>query len=1401
MKRLTILCLAVVVTVIHATTAVAAVFAPNPNNSVLAILPLPDGGSVIGGQFGQVGGASRYAIARLEADGTVDAGFTPAVNGRVRALALHTGGRILIGGEFTEIDGAPREVLARLNADGSVDTSFASHVYEQADGAVPRVDGIIVQPDGKILVSSGFTSVDGQPRAGIARLNADGTLDEGFVPVFAGSDLHESGSPVASAALQADGKIVIGGYMSTGSGSVHVQRLHSDGSLDGSFSNEVVNGWVNKIVVQGDGRIILAGRFTLPYPKLVRLQSNGSLDTGFDAGMRLDMVEVYALKLQTDGKLVVAGSTAYASTGYPAPPVVRLTAGGSSDPDFVRTRIRYGNVLSAAVQDDGKILVGGFFYEVDDHPRANLARLSPDGSIEVPEYTVTPVAGPNGQLTPSTPQSIPEGGTASFDVRPAPGHVLGSISGCNGSLNGARYVTGPITADCSVTATFVASSQTFTISAQVLRGSISPTGPVTVPVNEVASFTLTPDPGFYFDVVSGCAGTLSGNIYTTGPVTADCTITTTFIAPAGAVLTGTPQTTGTELPFAQPLKVRVLSGYPVLTTPVKGVEVRFQTPASGAGATVSSESAVTDANGEVTVNATANGVGGGYVVKAVVAGLESTPYFFILNNEAADGPGIELAVTLTTDPPPACGASNELEVEPGTPVNYCFSITNRTASALTRHSLQHLPWSYFWTLDSDQALYLKEIVIPSQATVRHHVVLAAGAEDLDQRFRWTSFAGKPGYHVNASANEPFRDISATGTPVVSARYGVADLPMPFPLTFFGTIFGPEANDHLCIHNSGAIRLVPGLYVACPSTANQTLVPPFVGDNEAIEGNDTDGILPHWDLLGDNGRVYMQVFGDSPRRSLVVQWNRKDHASLPNPADGITFQAIIDESVGTIRYVYRDLDFNNPSGQPLNNGRSARIGLLGTNLGIDAIIDVQPPLQDGQAIVFTPTPKPHTAVAETRLHVGTPRIQAPLSMTAVAAPGASVARTLPIANIGNLPLAWSLDQAAPNAHFPQTPRRLVSQADSGIDREKERERSIAHTTFGAEARSFEVPAYGAMQAVTTNSLGGSNYVTFNLNDPARFIGMPFNAVGTQGGDFIGDDFTKHYILFSPDQGDSTYLYVLDYATSDVRAIGGQLHGVDERRLSGMAWDRTTSTLFASSSSNGPCDEQNPSVGSTLYAIDHQTGAMRVVAPIVFDDGIARCVSDIAVSPDGLMYGLDVMDDALVAIDKTSGRAAAIGSLGVNIRWTNSIDFDDTTGVLYLAAGYYPGYGTTVGGVYTIDTMTGLAQRIAAYPQLPNQPLNGYLQVDALAIARAGGACAHPGDIPWLTFDVWQGSTQPGQTSSVRVILDASGLAPGEYAANICISSNDRSRSLLAIPLTFTVDAAHEAIFRNGFESMP
>ncbi|MCX7680516.1 MAG: hypothetical protein N2508_00875, partial [Anaerolineae bacterium] len=111
--------------------------------------------------------------------------------------------------------GQTRNYIGRLNADGTLDAAFNP-------GAGERVHTLALQADGKILVGGWFDTLGGQPRNNIGRLNASGTLDAAFNP--------GANSWVGTLAVQTDGKIVVGGGFTTLGGQTryYIGRLTND---------------------------------------------------------------------------------------------------------------------------------------------------------------------------------------------------------------------------------------------------------------------------------------------------------------------------------------------------------------------------------------------------------------------------------------------------------------------------------------------------------------------------------------------------------------------------------------------------------------------------------------------------------------------------------------------------------------------------------------------------------------------------------------------------------------------------------------------------------------------------------------------------------------------------------------------------------------------------------------------------------------------------------------------------------------------------------------------------------------------------------------------------------------------------------------------------------------------
>ena len=143
-------------------------------------------------------------------------------------------------------------------------------------------------------------------------------------------------------------------------------------------------------------------------------------------------------------------------------------------------------------------------------------------------YTVTPSAIGHGSMTPNTPQTVNYNSTKAFTITPDTGYHIASVSGCGGSLSGSIYTTGQITANCTVMATFAPNTYIVTPSSGLINGHFNPATPQTVNYGSQTTFAVIPDSGYQISTATGCNGTRNGSTYTTGPITADCTISATF---------------------------------------------------------------------------------------------------------------------------------------------------------------------------------------------------------------------------------------------------------------------------------------------------------------------------------------------------------------------------------------------------------------------------------------------------------------------------------------------------------------------------------------------------------------------------------------------------------------------------------------------------------------------------------------------------------------------------------------------------------------------------------------------------------------------------------------------------------------------------------------------------------
>ena len=226
----------------------------------------------------------------------------------------------------------------------------------------------------KVLVAGGFGSFAGAPANGIVRLNDDGSIDQSFNT----GGVNGTNGTIYAMALQADGKIIIGGDFTSFAGvpHLHLARLNPDGSIDATFTSGSDDS-VRAIVVQPDGKIVIGGLFAsvngTALNHVARFNVDGSIDAGFNVGIGAND-SVMALAVDSQGRILVGGEFTAAS-GVTRYRLTRLAADGTVDPTINFGAGADNLVATISLQTDDKIIVGGGFDSFDNIPQGHIARL------------------------------------------------------------------------------------------------------------------------------------------------------------------------------------------------------------------------------------------------------------------------------------------------------------------------------------------------------------------------------------------------------------------------------------------------------------------------------------------------------------------------------------------------------------------------------------------------------------------------------------------------------------------------------------------------------------------------------------------------------------------------------------------------------------------------------------------------------------------------------------------------------------------------------------------------------------------------------------------------------------------------------------------------------------------
>jgi len=285
-------------------------------------------------------------------------------------------GSYYFAGNFTTASSTVPQARISKYKNGVVDNNF-----KIGSGFNAQVEAIAVQLNGRVIAVGDFGTFNGVSARRIVGLNTNGTVDTSF-NVGTGTNRL-----ITSIVVQPDQKVYAIGTFNNYSGSTvnKLMRINTNGTLDTSFSAGTGFDFEPyAIAVQADGKVLAGGDFTAysgsTLNNLVRTNTNGSVDSSFSIGSGFNG-PIRSIAVQADQKVLAGGDfTSYNGTSINR--IVRLDTNGSRDTSFSVGSGFDNSVRSIVVQSDGKVLVGGNFTSYNDTSINRIVRVNTNGSID-----------------------------------------------------------------------------------------------------------------------------------------------------------------------------------------------------------------------------------------------------------------------------------------------------------------------------------------------------------------------------------------------------------------------------------------------------------------------------------------------------------------------------------------------------------------------------------------------------------------------------------------------------------------------------------------------------------------------------------------------------------------------------------------------------------------------------------------------------------------------------------------------------------------------------------------------------------------------------------------------------------------------------------------------------------
>ncbi len=332
------------------------------NYDIYAVLDLPDGRTLVAGDFTTVTSGTTTALSRLallDASGALVTTFTLGANSTIFALELDPFGRVLIGGGFSTFGGQNKARIARLTPDLTLDNTFGS-----STGPNGSVNSISTLADGTVFLGGGFSSFAGDSNGRyVVKLLPNGSLDTSFVAPYLGNG-------VAQIQALPDGKVMVGGpsTLSTGgTNSSYFARLSADGSHDTTFTGGASQG-VTAFSRLQDGKWLTAGNSG----SMRRFTAEGAVDgtwTTTASGV------IQTINQDASGRIYIGGDF-ISVNGSPSPRFAALDSNGNFDASFdVRTGAN-NTILTQRARALGGRWIAGRFTQYRGKTVSRLALLN-----------------------------------------------------------------------------------------------------------------------------------------------------------------------------------------------------------------------------------------------------------------------------------------------------------------------------------------------------------------------------------------------------------------------------------------------------------------------------------------------------------------------------------------------------------------------------------------------------------------------------------------------------------------------------------------------------------------------------------------------------------------------------------------------------------------------------------------------------------------------------------------------------------------------------------------------------------------------------------------------------------------------------------------------------------------